>query len=93
MSLLPPPLAATLHGPGAAVPPFNQPLTVLATNASGATETFHGFHDGAHWRAYDLPAHGVWYARAWAAGYADDAAAATPIAGRMRLLPACEMHY
>jgi len=76
--------------------PFNVPLTLFAINGAGLVEAFHGFHDGEHWRAYDLPGRGDWQVLAWKAGYAALRSAphralrgATPAAEGMRLLPAC----
>jgi len=54
--------------PADATPPFNVPLTLLAA-AGGRVDTFHGFHDGEAWYAYDLPARGSWQVLAWQPGY------------------------
>ncbi len=90
-----PPLAGapspTLVAGVDAVPPFNVPLTVLA-EAGGLTDTFHGFHDGEAWYAYDLPTRGRWQVLAWQRGYGN-CPAGMPDGVRLSrpgpLLPAC----
>lgn len=60
--------ATVAPAPVDAAPPFNVPLSLLA-DAGGVVDTFHGFHDGEAWYAYDLPASGCWRVLAWQRGY------------------------
>jgi hypothetical protein len=47
-------------------PPIGVPLAIYAESTDGFSEWFEGDFDGAHWRAFDLPARPPeWYVRGW----------------------------